>query len=86
MSDFFKSSKFVIQFFENVRMNDFCAKLNVFNLAITEVVFSGVHISIWPIALFVGLLRPHTLIFLTDLSKGSTLCRPAFRNVRTNDF
>ena len=60
MSYFFKGSNLVVLFFENVRRNDFCAELNVFILAIIEYVFSDVHISILPIALFVGLLRAHT--------------------------
>ena len=84
MSDFFKGSNLVVQFFENVRRNDFCAELNVFILAITEDVFSDAHISIWPIALFAGLLRAHTSTFLADLFKrigffaekgGKTACK-----------
>ena len=38
-----------------------------------------VHISIWPVALFVGSLRAHTLIFLTEFFKGSTFCRPVLQ-------
>ena len=55
MTDFFKGSEFVVQFFEDVRRNDFCAELIVFILSITNDVFCDVHISIWPVEFVFGI-------------------------------
>ena len=51
---------FVVQFLEDVKRNNFFAELVVFSLTTTEDVFLEVHISIWPVDLFVGLLRART--------------------------
>ena len=59
--DVFKSFIFVAKFFEGVRMNEISAKLVLCILSITEDILSDVHLSIWPINLFVGFLKAHTL-------------------------